>query len=383
MRKVSARWRDSVGRVNRWITVVEWSNDGGLTWDEAGLVSGSVTASSTSQVRWSMALTVHGAPIGRDGINPFTTRVRIRHGMEGEPLLGMGVYGVQSVQRSTDTPDQVQIGGLSFEQYLIKARFPEPFVLPRDEAKAQLQQLVTNVLSEAVFLWKKVDAGRMIPKITADRDRWAIIDGPRDSPSIARALGARVYVDGDGTWIIAKVPTIAAAPSWKADAGEGGVLITSTEELTRDGVYNMIVASGQSTDGEQPPVGPGIAMDLDPLSLTYALKSPDDGGFGRCPRFHASQMLTTVGQAQTAAEGMLAPYLGLKQQITFDSVHDPSKEPGDVGIVQTPDGPQRVILDAVTYDLLGAPLSCETRTTATRLDGSTEEAPDDEEAMDE
>lgn len=379
MRNVSRRFRDSIGRVVQWQTVVQWSNDGWVTWDEAGLSEeGSVTAASTSQIRWTMSLTLVDVPVGRYGINPFTTQIRIRHGMAGEPLMGMGVYRVTSVIRSLVDEHLVEVSGSSFEAYVIAARYTRPWVIPADEAKNQLQTIIKGALPDADFVWRGIDHGRRLPKVTIERDRWPLVDGGRNSPSISRSLGARTYVDGDGTWIIAPVPTLADPPTWEAEAGEGGVLIGATEDLTNEGVYNVIVANGISTDGERPPVGPGVAMDTDPLSLTYALKTPNEGGFGICPRFHASQFLTTIGQCQVAAEGMLAPYLGLKQQVTFDSLHDPSKEPGDVGIVRTADGLQRVILDSVTYDLLGGPLQCQTRTTTTRLDGANVEAPDEE-----
>jgi hypothetical protein len=217
----------------------------------------------------------------------------------------------------------------------------------------------------------------MLPSILAERDRWPLIDGGPADGSIAKSLGARCFTDGNGAFIIAPTPSLEDSPSWSAVNGPGGVLINSTEELSDENTYNMVVASGENTDPDTDPVGPQIVGDSDKASLTYYLRFPDDGGYGQKPFFYTSQLFTTERQCWLAASGRLADLLGLKQQITFDQLHDPAKEPGDVGTVTMPGGnTENVILDAVTYDFSGGALSAQTRTTATKLAGDIEQAPD-------
>lgn len=382
MRKVSPRWLGRKGKVNSWETIVEWSNDGGNEWIPAKLASGSVKCNANSQVRWSTDLVLKDVPISMErpltGINPFNTRIRIRHGMRGEPLLGMGRYRLDKLNWVNADHNTCSLSASSFEQYILNARFRTVRTLARQTAKYTTEHLIREVLPNASVQFIGVDGDQVLPKMTAERDRWAVIDGPRDAPSIARALSARAFTDGDGIFTMQPVPTLEDLAVWEADEGRDGLLIEAGEELSNEGVYNVIVVWGESTDGSSPPVGPGIAVDNDPLSPTYIGLSPDAGGFGEKPRFYSSQLITTKAQADNTARSMLAQYLGVKQQITAGLLHDPTIEPGDVGIVMTKKGPRRVLIDAATYDLKGGPLQLETRMTQTRLMGEIVEATEDE-----
>lgn len=376
MRSVSRRFAALVPSVNRWVSDCQWSNDG-QTWHPVDLATGcTVTAAATSQTRWTCALNLVGVSIGAAGVNSYNTQIRLKHGMDGEPLLPFGVYKVTSVRRSTAGRDFVAITGASFETYLLAARFTGSRTFSKQSARKLATTLITEVLPSALIAWNVEDAE--IPRIIEPRDRWPLIDGDRDATSVARSLGARIYCTPEGNWVANPVPSLADAPVWTAAAGEGGVLISADEELTDDGVYNIMVVSGESTSLDYPPFKPGIAQDLDPQSPTYTRRPVERGGFGQRPKFYTSQLITSSTKAQKAAQAMLAGYLGARQKVTFAQLHNPALEPGDVGIVSAADGDRRVILDAVTYSLDGAPLQAETRTTTSTLAGSVGDVPDDE-----
>lgn len=381
MRDVSDRWRASVSDATRWVTDVRYSNDGGRTWSApAALFDGTVTADGTQQVRWQCSLTVGGWTVGLDGLQPFTSRLRVRHGIEYSPgdteMIDMGVYRVDTVNRSLTKPFAISIEGTSFESYVIDMPFPVARNLPGGTVDDRIALLIHEVLPAASIYWHpEVDRDVWLPPATAEGSRWDVIDGNANATSIARSLGARVYVDGSGVFHVAGVPSIQDDPVWSAVQGEGGVLFESTETLTSDEVYNVVVAIGESTDGTV--TKPGIAEDNDSGSLTYVGRTPGEGGFGRRVRqpTYVSKLIRSKGQALAAAYGLLNPSLGLKQQISFDQAHDPTKEPDDVGLVDTPSGQMRVILDRVTYNLRGGTLRCATRTTRTTL-GTQTDAPD-------
>lgn len=372
---VDQRFRAALAGVTRWESLVEWSNDGGQVWDRLTLVNGKVTCSATSQIRWTANLKVTGAPFGPDGLNPYQSRLRVRHGLRHSPQeqpvwLGLGRYALTSIRRSLDDPGVYDVQGESFEHYLIRSTFSGPQTVVAQSASALLDRLVRGVLPDALISWDPAVEDVGLPKLTIERDRWGMIDGSSDATSIAKSLAARVYPDENGIWRVMPVPSLKDPPVWEARPGVGGVLLTQTEELTNDGVDNVQVVYG-SPNGSQV-IGPGIAEDLDPLSLTYVGRLPDRGGYGRVPSEpYTSQLITTREQAERVAHARLASRLGLKQQLSFGTLHDPTKRPGQVGILHAFE-PQRAILDAVTYDLSPAPaaLSCETRTTATRLDGA-------------
>lgn len=373
MRAVSDRFRARVSHSNQWVTEVHYSNDGWRTSQEATFVDGTCTASALSQIRWTCDLTLADVEVGIDGLNGFSTQVRIDHGMDSEPLLPMGVYKVNSASWSSENKNLVELNGSSHEWYMLGARFPTPRTFSAQAGSALAAQLIHEVLPGASIAWECDDA--RIPALSEERDRWGLIDGRQDATSIARALGARIYAGPNGNWIASPVPTINDDPVW--EASEDDVLLTHGEEFSDEGVYNAVVASGQTTDPDVKPFPPGIAQDLDPLSLTYYYRPITQGGFGPRPRFYVSEFITSTSQAQIAAQGMLAPYLGLKQSVDFTQLHDPSLEVGDVGIVHTLKGDRIVLLDQLAYNLNGAPLTGVTRTTATTLVGDAYDPPDD------
>lgn len=368
------RFGAALAGVTRWTTLVDWSNNGGHTWTPATFVDGTVTCASTSQVRWTCTLKLTDVPFGAGGLNPYQTRLRVRHGLrysshEQPQWLGLGRYALTSATRSLDDPDQVAVSGQSYEHYLIRSSLVGPRTVKPGSASALLATLVREVLPEAQIAWDPAVDDVALPKLVIEKDRWAMIDGGSDATSIAKSLAARVYPDENGIWRVMPVPSLQDDPVWEARPGVGGVLLTKTEQLSNDGVSNVQVVYGSPSGSAV--IGPGIAKDYDPLSLTYVGRSPDAGGYGQVPAdAYTSQLITTRAQAGKVAQARLASRLGLKQQLTFGTLHDPTKRPGQVGILYG-FTPQRCILDSVTYDLSPAPgpLSCETRTTATRLAG--------------
>lgn len=368
----------------RWRTEFSWSRDGGRTWRAATFVGGSATSSATSQTRWNATVTVYGVPLGLGGLNPYQTRFRLRQGMvfsdhEQPEWIGMGVYRTVTASQSSDQDGVVTLTGESFESYLIAAKLKQPRTIYPSSAKEVLEGLILETLPAAQVVWDDaVDRYLILPKLLAVTDRWGTIDGGKDAGSIAKALGARVYHDRDGIWRVMPVPSLQDLPAWEAREGPGGVSLGVSEELSNVGVTNVEVVVGTPA-GSSSVVGPCVARDLDPLSPTYALRNPDLGGYGEVPADeYQSQMVTTRAQGDIVARARLAARLGLKQQLTFTALHDPTKEPGQVGLVYGLDVPKRALLDSVTYDLGSTPgaLQCQTRTTQTRLAGDTTELVD-------
>lgn len=359
---VSERFLDNLP-VARWVPKVEWALGGSGEWNELTLLDGTVSADATSQVRWSGSFTVTDVEIGRFALSPYGCRLRVELGMvfatDDIEWLPMGVYRVENVKRSVLWPGKVDLIGASMEAQIIDDRFVTPQVFAPQPANSLLERLIIESVPDAVVSWQG-DMDTPLPQLIADRDRWAVIDGAANSPSIARALGARVYCDSRGIFVVAPVPTFDSPYAWTADTGSEGLLITSDEELTREGVFNMIVATGASTDG-QPPAGPGIAADTSPTSPTRI-----DGPFGRVPLFYSSPLLLNQAYCEVAAQGLLQPYLGLRQKVLAQVVN-PALRPGDVVEIRMPDGDlQPNILDRVDFSLTGGDAGLTTRTSAIR-----------------
>jgi hypothetical protein len=148
-----------------------------------------------------------------------------------------------------------------------------------------------------------------------------------------------------------------AVPVVELAAGKGGVLIKPSRRLTRDGVYNAVVASGEGTDTAAPVRA--LAVDASPESPTYFY-----GRFGPVPRFFTSPFLATFSQAQGAASAMLLRNLGLPYNVDLSAVPNPALEPFDP--VRTRfsdrDAEETHVLETLTVPLVpGAALTATTR----------------------
>lgn len=357
---VSDRWLESLS-LARYEPLAQWSPDRGQTWHDLTVHDGSAQAASTSQVRWSTrGLIVSGATIGRRALSPYGSRIRLfmrmHYDASASETVPLGVYRVEEVSQRGVRPGRASIDGLSLESQVMDERFTAPRSLDIGPGEWWVNKLIKEALPEAALSWRL--GSSLIPQLVEERDRWGLIDGRSQDPSIAKSLGGRVFCDSRGAFVAAPVPTIDNPTAWTVATGPGGALVEPQQTLSREGVYNGVVASGASEDGK-PPVGPAIAWDTDENSPTYY-----KGPFGAVPLFYQSKMLTTFAQCQAAALGLLAPRLGLKQTVSVQTLADYALEPDDVIATTMPDGTQdRHIIDSITYPLTGGTMTLSTRST--------------------
>ncbi|MDG9701656.1 phage tail protein [Streptomyces sp. DH37] len=379
--EVLAALPQAVGRPYR----AEWSNDGGLTWQSCGLVAGSaqITASRTAEARYTGSATLTGVALGRDGINPISTAVRLWQGVtlpRSSPVwFPAGRYAVTRC-RLTKTGIEVEFGGV--EDELRAASFPAPQTIGPGRAKDLIEALVAAALPGASVAWRAgVDPDTPVPSFLAEEDRWSVLAAGADSTGqgtgIAQALAGEIWADARGVITVGPVPTIDDPIVWRIGAGVGGVLVEPQQEQSSEGLANVWAVSGESS-GEGAAIGPAYAWDSDPNSLTYAGPDPIQDPLAaqreglhwvrlRVAR-HSDALITSMPQAQAVARAKLADSLGLQASLSLTAVCNPALEPGDVVEVETEPGRwERHLIDSLSYTLGAASMSCSTRTTSRRL----------------
>jgi hypothetical protein len=127
--------------------------------------------------------------------------------------------------------------------------------------------------------------------------------------------------------------------------GAGGVLSTLSRTLSRDGIYNGVIASGEQLDDTIPPVS-AMVVDSDPASPTYWF-----GQFGHVPRFFSSSFLTTGAQCQSAALSILQQSTGLPYGLDFGLVPNPALEPLDPVGMRYPGRRERHVISQLVVPL--------------------------------
>lgn len=331
----------------------------------ARLLSWSVTADRTAQVRRTCAVTLAPeTPRGLTGVTVQGGYLQLDVGLDyldgTAELIPQGFFRLDA--EDAERPG----GGIALQGYgREKVVADDAFLRPRTEANSSGLDLIEQLLLESVpgaVVVRRTTRDAPISRTTWEKDRWSAIDG--DDASIARALGVEVWADGRGRFVIGPVPALSDPPVWTVDSGTRGVLVTARTSTSTAGVYNTVVAVGDASNGVRP-VGPVIVQDLVAASPTRAT-----GPFGRRVRHYSSPLLRTTGQADAAARSLLANSLGLTEGLAFTAVPNPALEPGDVVLLTPQDeAPSLHIIDKISLSSSGV-MSCDTRSTRPD-DGST------------
>jgi hypothetical protein len=234
---------------------------------------------------------------------------------------------------------------------IVDGRLTEPRqFLAADTFGVVVESLVEEVFPAATIEWDDGDSEQLGRALIAEADRYAFLD------DLIRSLGKVWYWDHRGILVIRTAPT-ATDPVVDITAGEGGVLVALDRQLTREGVYNIVVATGEGTDTEVPIRA--VAFDNNPASATYW-----QGRFGPVPAFYSSPAITTIPQAQSAAEAELLRLVGLPYTVNFAAVPNPALEPWDPVRIRSADrdAAEVHILRRVSIPLVAeVPMSATTR----------------------
>lgn len=287
---------------------------------------GNVVSSATADIRSTLDLTTTYAWPRRatDLIAPYGNEIYVERGIEfgngNREWVGLGYYRINEPEQNEVPAGTIDIGAADRMSGILDARFLTPRQFPSTWTREQLvHTLVTEVYPSAVIEWDDEAAADAVigRNIVEERDRFKVLK------ELVTSAGKLGYFDYRGVYVVKTPQPITGAPVWTVDAGRGGVQIGMSRKITREGIYNVVVASGEATD-TTPPVT-AIVADLNPNSPTRY-----GGPFGIVPRFYTSSFITTRDQASIAAAGILRTSLGLPYQVDLSSVVNPALEPDDV-----------------------------------------------------
>lgn len=328
------------------------------------LLSGTVTLDSTAAVRGAADLTVNGdgqwPDAGDDLFAPYGNEIFVERGIAyGNGTVeycSLGYFRFETPSQDLPPNGPIRIAAKDRMQAIIDARLLAPVQLLATQTNGDVvSQLVLEVYPDATIEWDDAtDAELLGRNILAEDKRYEPLD------DLITSLGKVWYWDHRGVLVIATPPD-PTDPVWEVNAGAGGVLVAAKRELTRVGVYNAVVATGESAD-DTPPAR-GVALDNDPASPTYYY-----GRFGPVPRFYSSPLLLTDAMAVAAAETLLRQSLGLPYSVDFTAIPNPALEPLDPVQVRYSNGgnPETHVIER-----LSIPLSEDAALTATTREQTT------------
>jgi uncharacterized protein DUF5047 len=295
------------------------------TGTEVPILAGDVILDAKASVRSTLTLTTDGVGTfpdqASDLLAPYGNEVFVRRGIGfgggSVEWVSLGYFRINSAEQD-DAPDgPIRVDAQDRMIGIIEARMLAPVQFAATATFGDVvSQLVLEVYPWAVIDWDDATETDPIARtVICEEDRFDFLN------DLIRSVGKIWYWDHRGILVIKALPDPEDVV-WEVNAGAGGVLVQLSRDLSREGVYNAVVATGEALDTVAPPRG--VAVDDNPDSPTYW-----SGPFGKVPRFYVSPFITTVVQAAAAAASILRQNLGLPYNLDFGQVPNPALEPYD------------------------------------------------------
>ena len=337
---------DVVTGSNGLSVVVDVLKAGRRVYSNLPLVSGSITVDAASATRRTCTLTLppflptalyQEAPALPDPLvqDPrLATRgheLRVRHSLiasDGRPLtVPVGRFRVDDVSGSDLGRTEATVTGVSREAYVADDTFITPRTVQGPSAAALIALLIRETLPSAtVRITVTQDAA--VQPTTEDSDRWGLI------LTLATSIGAQVYADPEGEFVISDAPTTDTPSVWTFAPAEGRSLLDSRRTESRSGVANRVAVQGSTPDGATDPVV-GVAIDDDPTSPTR-WGDPDAGAWGKASVVISQPNLTSLAQCRAVAAVELAKRVGAQAGLNLTAVPHAGLEANDVVDVVVP-----------------------------------------------
>lgn len=314
------------------------------------ILAGDVNLDATASIRSTADLTTDGTSVAwprraDDLLAPYGNELYIERGVKYSDDLveyvGLGYHRIEEPDQDQAPDGPIRISARDRMAGIIDALLTEPRQYGTTASLAFIvTDLVTGVYPDATIEWDDDTGDDILTRsVIVESDRYRFLD------DLVKAQGKIWYWDHRGVLVI-KTPPSPASPVYDVDSGPGGVLLQLSRWLSRTGVYNAVVASGEGADTGY--VARGIAYDDNPDSPTYF-----SGRFGPVPRFFSSPMLLSDAQARAAAESLLRETLGLPYTLDLALSPNPALEPGDPIRVRGPgrDGVETHVIESLTIPL--------------------------------
>lgn len=329
MKTVSDLFLTTIRGSHSMIARADILNRGALVAEDLPIVGGKVTLDSGAGIRGRCDLQIAGSDwvplVPSDPLAPYGNEIRVKRGVRypngDEELISLGIFRIDETPIE-DPGGRIKVVGYDRSITVRDARLEAPYIVTAGtEWTAAITTLVdgSGWWTSGYPLRKVTAASTSVAPLTVaaeQEDRWKLVT------AWATAIGYEAWFDGDGALRLLPVPKYdRLSPVFTIDDGSTGVMITAGRKWKRTGIFNRVIAIGETATG----VYRGVATDDNPASPTYYY-----GSFGRVPRWYASPLITSAAQAKTAAEAILRRSLGQSSEVKFTSLTNPALEPGDL-----------------------------------------------------
>lgn len=378
---VSTQFLASCRQSSRVATVCDLYVAGTLVKSNVPVVSGSITADATADIRRSASLTLinpnatqdasQGLVSGRAtadlrdfflGIDIYQTEIAIKTGFiysfGNVELVPVGRYMIWSASIDFDQGDVISLELFDRAKYLEQAGIVQLYDFSGQSAQAAIQTLVNAALPvDQTVLFGAGIADVILPGgTTYDTTHLdAVLD-------LADLLGGAFYFDPtgqarvDAKTEIDSTTTLSQAVFSCATGEPDGNITAISRSLSRDEIFNGVGVYGSQPSDALPQVY-GEAYDLDPASRTYW-----QGAFGKSFKRIDRPELTNNADCLKAAQAELGRSVSGAVPTQMEVLINPALYVGDLISVYFPFGdPEIHLVDSIDYDIEQAHMSITTR----------------------
>lgn len=317
------------------------------TGTELEVIDGNVRADVSSDVRTSVELTTSGykmwphepddllAPYG----NELFVERGINYGNGTIEVVSLGYFRINQTDQDDGPNGSIHLSASDRMVAIIESRLPFPIQFEAGTTVEEIfNTLVLDVYPDATITYDFTASGSTLHTTQiAEEDRFGFLN------EVARSRGKIMYWDYTGALRVVSPPD-PDTPVYTINSGRFGNMVQLSRSLSRQQVYNGVVARGDTPTDEAQPIS--LVVDNNPLSPTYW-----NGRFGKVPRFFYSSFITTTAQATSAATSILQQAVGLPYNIDLRSVPNPALEPYDSILIVAPDSTDVHVIDSITIPL--------------------------------
>lgn len=364
MRPVSDLWKSAIVNPHRMVSRArlctpgqEGTNPGPLSANgeplyPLALADGDVLFNPSAEIRATAQLSVIADWPGSvfDMLNPYGAadlflERGLVYGSGTREWVSLGYFRLDVVEQQNAPIGPISLTASDRMAAIIDARL----VTPRQyDASATwrnvIEDLVLEIYPDATVTLSGFSADSAIGAAQiCDKERYTFLN------EIAKSHGCTMFFDYDGSFVMKPVPVVdeSVAPTTFLRRGKDGVLIDVGRKLSRDSVFNAVVANGEQVSDALPVTA--VAYDDNPNSVTRW-----NGPFGQVTRYFDSSFLLTEEQAGDAARAMLSRSIGLPYIVDFNMIPNPALEPLDIVGIDTakPGAWERHVLDTLSVPLI-------------------------------
>src|SRR5690606_21307878 len=224
------------------------------------ILGGDVMFDATAQVFGTLNLVTAGIDedtirsrfprLPHDLLAPYGNEIWVRRGVNiGSDILWspLGYFRIDNVEQADSPYGEISITGQDRMAGIIDARRVTPrSCTPRCTVAGVLATLIGGASLDAFVVFEDVTG--FVPAgntLTFEEDGYAPL------AELANSFGKVMYWDGEGMLRV-ESPPAESKPVMEVSAGAGGVLLTSARRVSREGMYNAVVARGEGGEQTEP-----------------------------------------------------------------------------------------------------------------------------------